>query len=318
MDISKTKLVAIVGPTGVGKSDVAIELATQIGGEVISADSMQVYKGMDIGTAKVTPDEIGGVPHHLIDIIDPAEPFSVAEYQKMARQTIDKITMRGKIPVLVGGTGLYIRATIDKLEFPAGDISSEVRKRLEQRARDEGPAELYKELVEKDPAAAGIVHPNNTRRIIRALEVIELTGRPFSDVHRSWKERKSIYNLAMFGLIMDREKLRKRINQRVDLMIEAGLLDEVKALVSAGYEGFLTSQQAIGYKELIGYLKGEISLEEATDAIKAYTRQYAKRQLTWFRADPRVKWIDVTDKSVDAVVEEILTELKKTGFIPKG
>jgi len=311
----KTKLIVIVGPTASGKSDVAIELAKRVDGEIVSADSMQIYKGMDIGTAKVTPDEMQGVPHHLIDIIDPAEPFSVAEYQKMARQVIEEISKRGKMPILVGGTGLYVRSVIDRLEFPAGDIASEVRKKLEEKARDEGAAALYKELIEKDPAAAEIVHPNNVRRIIRALEVIELTGRPFSEVHRHWKVRDSLYDLAMFGLTMDREKLHERINRRVDLMIEAGFLDEVKALLGAGYEKFLTSQQAIGYKELSGYLKNEVSLGEAVDTLKARTRQYAKRQLTWFRADPRVHWIDVDEKPTIVVAEEILSELRKSGFL---
>lgn len=281
----------------------------------MSADSMQIYKGMNIGTAKVTQEEMRNIPHYLIDIIDPAEPFSVAEYQRLARQAINDIASRGKIPILVGGTGLYVRAVIDKLEFPAGETASEIRKKLEKRADREGPDALYKELIEKDPASADIVHPKNVRRIIRALEVIELTGRPFSEFHRTWKNRESIYDLEMFGLTMDRQKLHERINRRVDKMISAGLIDEVRNLVAHGYERFLTSQQAIGYKELIGYLKGEESLDEAVGTIKARTRQYAKRQLTWFRADPRVKWIDVDDKSINEVVDEIIDMLKKDGFI---
>ncbi|MEW5706076.1 MAG: tRNA (adenosine(37)-N6)-dimethylallyltransferase MiaA [Actinomycetota bacterium] len=315
IDISKRKLIAIVGPTATGKSNVAIELAKRIDGEIISADSMQIYKGMDIGTAKVTPDEMNGIPHHLIDIISPAEPFSVAEYQKLARRIIDEISERGKIPILVGGTGLYVRSVIDKLEFPSGEISSKVRRQLEQRAKLEGSEVLYKELIEKDPKAAEIVHPNNVRRIIRALEIIELTGKPFSYYHSEWKSRESIYDLAIFGLTMDRKLLYERIDRRVDKMIEAGLIDEVKELQSKGYEKFLTSQQAIGYKELIRYLKGESSLEEAIDIIKSRTRQYAKRQLTWFRADPRIKWIDVTRKTPAEVADEIINELKKRQFI---
>lgn len=314
--INKTKLIAIVGPTASGKSDVAIELAKRIGGEVISADSMQIYKGMDIGTAKVTRKEMQGVPHHLIDIVEPTEPFSVAEYQGLARQKIDEITRRGKIPILVGGTGLYVRSVIDKLEFPSGEVTSAVRRRLEERAEQEGGDALYGELIVKDPAAAGIVHPKNVRRVIRALEVIELTGRPFSEFHREWKNRESVYDLEMFGLTMDREKLRERINRRVDRMIEGGLLDEVKDLVARGYERFLTSQQAIGYKELIGYLEGETSLEEAVDTLKARTRQYAKRQLTWFRADSRVRWIDVTCKTTGEVADEIMAKLRQDNFIP--
>lgn len=315
---NKKKLIAIVGPTATGKSDVAIELAKRIGGEVVSADSMQIYKGMNIGTAKVTAAEMQGVPHYLIDIVEPAEPYSVAEYQRLAREIIDDISQRGKIPILVGGTGLYVRSVIDKLEFPSGEISSEVRKQLEERARVEGPDVLYKELIEKDPAAADIVHPNNVRRVIRALEVIELTGRPFSSYHGEWKSREALYDLEMFGLTMDREQLRERINRRVDNMIEAGLLDEVKSLVEHGYERFLTSQQAIGYKELIGYLNGETPLEEAIETIKARTRQYAKRQLTWFRADPRVHWIDVTGKTPGEVNDEIVEKLERDGFLAGG
>jgi len=313
---SKTKLIAIVGPTASGKSDVAVELAKRIGGEVVSADSMQIYKGMNIGTAKVTQEEMRGIPHHLIDIVDPTEPFSVAEYQRLARQKIDGIASRGKIPILVGGTGLYIRSVIDKLEFPSGEVTSDVRRRLEERAEHEGGDVLYGELLQKDPAAADIVHPKNVRRVIRALEVIELTGRPFSEFHREWKSRESVYDLEMFGLTMDREKLRERVNRRVDRMIKAGLLDEVKDLVARGYERFLTSQQAIGYKELIGYLKGETALEEAVDTLKARTRQYAKRQLTWFRADSRVRWIDVADKTAEEIADEITAKLRQDNFLP--
>lgn len=303
-------MIAIIGPTGVGKSEVAIELAKKLDGEVISADSMQIYRGMDIGTAKVTPEEMDGIPHYLIDVVDPAEPFSVAEYQKMARQIIEDISRKGKMPILVGGTGLYIRSVIDKLEFPSGEITSEIRKRLEERAEKEGGRALYEELIEKDPGAANLIHPNNVRRIIRALEVIELTGKPFTQFQKEWKTRESIYDLRMFGLTTIRKKLHERVNKRVDRMIAEGLLDEVKSLLSQGYESFLTSQQAIGYKELTGYLKGEKSLEDAIEVLKARTRQYAKRQLTWFRADPRVQWIDVTDKPVDEVVEEIMGRLR--------
>ncbi|MHB8840462.1 MAG: tRNA (adenosine(37)-N6)-dimethylallyltransferase MiaA [Candidatus Aquicultor sp.] len=311
----KEKLIAIIGPTATGKSDVAVELAKRIEGEVVSADSMQIYMGMDIGTAKVTPAEMQGVPHYCIDIVEPADPFSVAEYQRLAGEIIDDIVRRGKIPILVGGTGLYVRSVIDKLEFPSGKISSEVRERLEKKARSEGAEALYKELIQKDPAAAEIVHPNNVRRVIRALEVIELTGRPFSSYQGAWKDRESVYDLEMFGLTMDRKLLHERINLRVDKMVQAGLLDEVKGLVGRGYKRFLTSQQAIGYKEVIGYLHGDIPLEEAVETIKARTRQYAKRQLTWFRADHRVQWIDVTDKTAGDAVNEIIDKLERDGFL---
>ncbi len=311
----KEKLIAIVGPTATGKSDVAVELAKRIGGEVVSADSMQIYTQMDIGTAKITQAEMQGVPHYLIDIVAPAKPFSVAEYQRLAREIIGDISRRGKIPILVGGTGLYVRSVIDKLEFPSGEISSEVRERLEEKARSGGPEALYKELIQKDPAAVEIVHPNNVRRIIRALEVIELTGRPFSSYHGAWKDRESIYDLEVFGLTMERKLLHERINERVERMVRAGLLDEVKNLVGHGYERFLTSQQAIGYKEVIGYLHGDIPLEEAVETIKARTRQYAKRQFTWFRADPRVQWIDVTRKTAGDVSDKIIDRFEHNGFL---
>lgn len=308
------KVVVIVGPTASGKSAVAIELAKLINAEVISADSMQVYRGMDIGTAKVTEREAQGVPHHLIDIVDPTEPFSVAEYQRLARQAIEDISTRGKLPIVAGGTGLYIRAVIDKFEFPEGDVVSPVREELQERARLEGAEVLYQELINKDPEAAKIVHPKNVRRVIRALEAIELTGRPFSEFHREWQKRESIYNVRMFGLNMDRQLLYERINRRVDQMIESGLLSEAQKLVDAGYEKFLTSQQAIGYKELIGYLNGEMTLDEAVDLLKTRTRQYAKRQLTWFKADPRIEWLDVTGSSASEVAQQIRDKLEAGGF----
>ncbi|HEY3374132.1 MAG TPA: tRNA (adenosine(37)-N6)-dimethylallyltransferase MiaA [Candidatus Aquicultor sp.] len=311
----KEKLVTVVGPTASGKTAVAISLAQRIGGEIVSADSMQVYRGMDIGTAKATPAEMDAVPHHLIDILNPSEPFSVAEYQRIARKTITAITRRGNVPILVGGTGLYVRAVIDNLKFPSGETTSEVRKQLEERAGKEGGDALYQELIAKDPASIDIVHPHNIRRVIRALEVIELTGQPFSEYQREWGNRESIYNVAMYGFTLDRSLLRQRINERVDMMIARGLIDEVAGLVAEGYENFLTSQQAIGYKELIGYLQGGISLEDAIETIKAKTRQYAKRQLTWFNADPRVQWIDTAGRSANDVVSNILSDLKANGFI---
>jgi tRNA dimethylallyltransferase len=306
---SKIELIVIVGPTASGKSAVAIELAKLVGGEIVSADSMQVYRGMDIGTAKITHAEMQGVKHYLIDVVNPNEQFSAAEYQIKARAAIEKISTEGKIPILAGGTGLYVRAAIDRLEFPKGTISSNIRTTIEKRAEIEGKDALYKELVEKDPAAAEIVHPNNLRRIIRALEVIETERRPFSEFHTEWSNRSSIYDVKMFGLDMDRAVLRERIDKRVDDMLASGLVDEVKHMLEYGFEGFLTSIQAIGYKEIIEFLNGNMTLDEAIDTIKTRTRQYAKRQLTWFRADKRIKWIEIDDKTPTQIANEIVSLL---------
>ncbi|MDP2211612.1 MAG: tRNA (adenosine(37)-N6)-dimethylallyltransferase MiaA [Candidatus Aquicultor sp.] len=304
-----SKLMVIAGPTATGKTAVSVELAKKLDGEIVSADSMQVYRHLDVGTAKATAEEMAGVTHHLIDIIEPSETFSAAAYQLLADAAVKEITARGKLPILVGGTGLYIRSIIDDLKFPAGDLTSEIRERLENRAADTEPETLYRELLTKDPAAENIIHPKNKRRIIRALEVIEQTGRPFSDFHKAWSDRNSHYDLAMFGLTMERALLHERINVRVDRMVADGLLEEVYSLIDAGYEQFLTSQQAIGYKEVISHIKGEMSSEDAISTIKARTRQYAKRQMTWFRADPRITWVDMTEKSAGAAAEEILAHL---------
>ncbi|MCL5291183.1 MAG: tRNA (adenosine(37)-N6)-dimethylallyltransferase MiaA [Actinobacteria bacterium] len=309
------KLVVIVGPTAIGKTAVGIELAAIIGGEIISADSMQVYRGMNIGTEKPSLEERGDIPHHLIDVVEPSEPFSVAVYQKMARETIREVQERGAFPILVGGTGLYVRAVIDRLEFPEGDGTSEVRRQLIQRAEREGAQALHDELARLDREAANAIHPENVRRVIRALEVVELTGEPFSKFRRKWRVRESVYQLRMFGLAMDRSKLYAMIDSRVYKQLDKGLLDEVKALINAGYEDFLTASQALGYKEFITYLKSESTLDEAVENLKRRTRHYAKRQLTWFRADPRVTWIDVGERPAIDIAKEMAGTLKAESFI---
>lgn len=287
-------LVVIVGPTAVGKTDVSIEAAARLGGEIVSCDSMQVYRYMDIGTAKPGPSERARVPHHLIDVVDPDEAFNVARFQELAQAAIDDIAARGKIPFLVGGTGLYVRAVVDGFLFPWEGASPELRRKLEDEAAAQGVPALHARLAEVDPAAARRIHPNDARRIIRALEVYATTGRPISEMWRRAGEGKMrVDRLVMLGLVREREVLYERIERRCDAMVRQGLVEETRCLLERGYECALTARQALGYKEIVEHLRGRCSLEEAVEAIKRNTRRYAKRQLTWFRADPRIEWIDM-------------------------
>lgn len=297
-------VVAVVGPTGVGKSELADSLAAQVGGEVVSADSMQVYQGMDIGTAKVRPDA-RRVPYHCIDLVKPGTPFSAALYQQHARAAIDEIRARGAVPVVCGGTGLYIRAALDDMRFPAGDLASPVRAELEDLAERIGSEALHARLAEVDPASARLIHPNNVRRTIRALEMAA-EGASYAEQASGFADRRSVYPVSFIGLTMRRDFLYARIDERVDRMIGAGLLDEVRDLLAGGYRDALTASQAIGYKELVPVVEAGAPLEEAIAAIKQATRRYAKRQITWFRADPRIAWIDVTGKDPETVLEEAL------------
>ncbi|MBI4744451.1 MAG: tRNA (adenosine(37)-N6)-dimethylallyltransferase MiaA [Actinobacteria bacterium] len=300
------ELIVIVGPTAVGKSKCALELAKTLDGEIVSADSMQVYKRLDIGTAKPTDFEQARVKHHLIDLFDLKEDFSVAIYQKMARAAIEAIYSKNKAPLLVGGSGLYMRAVIDKFSFPEGSLASDVRIELETRSKQVSPQLLYDELSRLDKTSAEKIHPHNIKRIIRALEVIYLTGRPFSEFQKNWKERESIYNLKMFGLFLERDKLYERINLRVDEMFKKGLLEETKRLVNEGYKDVLISKQVLGYTQILDYLDKKCSFDEMVNLIKQKTRNFAKRQMTWFEADPRIKWIDADkEKFVELMLEEI-------------
>jgi tRNA dimethylallyltransferase len=288
-------LVVITGPTAVGKTDISIEVAQRLQGEIVSCDSMQVYKYMDIGTAKPSAYEREIVPHHLIDVVTPDIDFNVARFQELAEAAISDITSRGRIPVLVGGTGLYIKAVVDGFLFPWEGASKEIRESLEEEAAKKGSAALYARLEEVDRPAARKIHPNDARRIIRALEVYITTGRPISEMWREGrrKKRARFDRLVMVGLVRERPALYERINRRCDKMIELGLVEETRQLLDRGYGKTLTSGQALGYKEIVPYLKGECSLEEAVELIKRDTRRYAKRQLTWFRADPRIEWLDI-------------------------
>jgi tRNA dimethylallyltransferase len=299
----KPQVLVIAGPTAVGKTALSIKLAKQFNGEIISGDSMQVYRGMDIGTAKVTPEEQEGIPHHLIDIIDPDTSFSVQEYQKLARQKIDEVHERGRLPMLVGGTGLYIEAVMYDYDMPQVPENQALRQELGRLAAEQGGEVLHARLQEIDPETAKKLHPNDIRRMIRALEVYDVTGIPFSQL----KGRgTSPYDACWIGLTMPRELLYERINKRVDLMLEQGLVEEVKRLKEKGYGLGLTSMQAIGYKEIMAYLSGQLTLEEAVHLIKQGSRKYAKRQLSWFRRYGEMHWFDVTNRECFAEIQSLV------------
>ncbi len=302
-------LVVIVGPTASGKTDVAIELAKMVRGEVISADSILVYRGMDVGTAKPTPEEMQGIPHHLIDIVNPDEEFSVAMYQSAAEKLITEITGRGNLPLLVGGTGLYVRSVIDHYDFTPAPRDEGLREKLKQQAATMGAEAMHRKLAAVDPASAARLHPNDTRRVIRALEVYYQTGKPITEYQYSQQNTTPKYRLKMFGLTMDRQLLYRRIEQRVDLMLQRGLVEEVRQLMLR-YDAWGTALQGLGYKEIIAYIKGECTLEEAVEILKRNTRRFAKRQLTWFKADKRIRWLYMEDYSnKNAVANEIAKQI---------
>ncbi len=283
-------VLAIVGPTAVGKSELALEVAEEIPAEIVSIDSVQIYRQMDIGSAKPSPEALARIRHHMIDVADPAETMSVAEFRNKARAAIEDILAREKIPLLVGGSGLYFRAVVDPLEFPATD--PRVRAAVQQFADDDGPEVLHQRLKRLDPVAGRRIEPENVRRAVRALEVMELTGKRFSEFRATWDKYESIYPLTIAGLTLPREELHRRIDGRVDHLIASGLVDEVKRLVVAGLRESLTSRQALGYAQLLDHLDGKISLEESILEIKRRTRRFARRQLSWFKADPRVRWFE--------------------------
>lgn len=285
----KIDVVAIIGPTASGKTALSIRLAKEINGEIINGDSMQIYRGMDIGTAKITEAEMEGIPHHLLDIKEPTEGFSVAEYQQLVRGKIEEIQSRGKMPILVGGTGLYVQAVLYDFQFAKQEVDEHARLQYYAELEKLGPEVMHAKLLQIDPATAAEIHPNNTRRVIRALEMIELAG--VSRAEEQFNRGDApLYNHLIIGLDMERAKLYERINLRVDLMIEAGLLEEVRALYDAGIRD-VQSIKAIGYKELYAYFDGFVTLDEAIEQIKQNSRRYAKRQLTYFRNKMEIKWI---------------------------
>ncbi|MBE2912742.1 tRNA (adenosine(37)-N6)-dimethylallyltransferase MiaA [Anoxybacillus flavithermus] len=295
------KVVVLIGPTAVGKTKMSIQLAKRLNGEIINGDSMQVYKGLDIGTAKIRQEETEGIPHHLLDIKEPHESFSVAEFQTLARSLIKDITKRGKLPIIVGGTGLYIQSVIYDYQFSDAPSNDLYRQSLERCS----PDELYEQLKRIDPLSAERIHPNNVRRVIRALEIYHCTGKTMTEWLKEQK-RQLVYNVALIGLTMEREKLYARINQRVDQMIDQGLIEEVKRLYEQGLRD-CQAIQAIGYKELYAYFDGMLTLKEAIEQLKQNSRRYAKRQFTWFRNQMPVQWFDMTDDTIfERRVNEIL------------
>lgn len=307
MEEKKEKVIVLIGPTAVGKTRTSIELAKRFNGEVISGDSMQIYKRMDIGTAKIKHEEMEGIIHHLIDIKRPDEPFSVAEFQELVRSKITDITNRGKIPIIVGGTGLYIQSVIYDYQFSDAPMNEEVRQRLEQRAIAEGVDALHKELAEVDPPSASRIHPNNVRRVIRALEVYLTTGQTLTSI-QSEQKLEPLYETVLLGLTMDRERLYERINERVDVMLNEGLVSEVEALYNEGLE-HAQALQAIGYKEWFNFFKNNQKFDDTVEQLKQNSRRYAKRQLTWFRNKMDVTWFDMTDVTTEKQLRKKIIEI---------
>ncbi|KAA0742280.1 MULTISPECIES: tRNA (adenosine(37)-N6)-dimethylallyltransferase MiaA [Bacillus cereus group] len=291
-EVQREKVAVIIGPTAVGKTKLSIDLAKALNGEIISGDSMQIYRTMDIGTAKVTKEEMDGIPHYMVDIKNPEESFSVAEFQERVRKHIREIAERGKLPIIVGGTGLYIQSVLFDYQFTDDAGDAIYREQMEKLALERGVEYVHKKLQEVDPESAERIHANNVRRVIRALEIFHTTGEKMSEQLEK-QENELLYDVSLIGLTMDREMLYDRINLRVDLMMEQGLLEEVKGLYNRGIRD-CQSIQAIGYKEIYDYFEDRVSLEEAVSQLKTNSRRYAKRQLTWFRNKMDVTWFDVT------------------------
>lgn len=310
------QLLILAGPTGAGKSDLAVTLARRLNGEIISCDSMQIYRGMDIGSAKILPEEMNGVPHHLLDIRDPREPFSAAEYQELAMAKIREIHGRGKLPIMTGGTGLYINAVIYPLAFTAADRSDAIRGTYEAYLSDHGRDALHGLLAARDPVSAQRIHPNNVKRVIRALEVLEMTGQPFSSFGNE-KQLRGEFDIFYYWISLDRLKLYDRINRRVDQMMERGLLDEVRRLKARGMDRTLQSMQGIGYKELLEYLDGDCTLENAVDRIKQGSRNYAKRQMTWFRNEKNCQELSKEKMTDDEILFRIEGDMQKLQITPR-
>ncbi|WP_122642730.1 tRNA (adenosine(37)-N6)-dimethylallyltransferase MiaA [Luxibacter massiliensis] len=313
----KKPLIILAGPTAAGKTKTSISLARAVGGEIISADSMQVYRHMDIGSAKIRPREMEGIPHHLIDVLDPEEEFHVVRFQQMAKQAAREILSRGKIPIVVGGTGFYIQALLYDIDFTENEEGRACRERLAALAAKEGAAALHQMLYQVDPKAAEDIHENNIKRVIRALEFYQLTGKRISQHNEEEKKKESPYNFAYFVLSDDRDRLYQRIGLRVDKMLSEGLVEEVRALKDRGLGRNMVSMQGLGYKEILAFLDGEMSLDEAVYILKRDTRHFAKRQLTWFRRERDVIWLNQGDFGYheEELLERMLSELKDRRII---
>ena len=309
--MKKKPLIILTGPTAVGKTKASIGLAKAVDGEIISADSMQVYRHMDIGSAKIKPEEMEGIPHHLIDVLEPDDEFHVVKFQQLAKKAMREIWERGHIPIVTGGTGFYIQALLYDIDFDENEKEDACRKELEAYAREHGAEALHEKLALVDPASAEMIHPNNIKRVIRALEFYEQTGKRISKHNETQRQRESPYAFAYFVLTDDRAHLYERINRRVDQMIEEGLVNEVQALKDKGYTKQLVSMQGLGYKEILDYLDGNCTLEEAIYTIKRDTRHFAKRQLTWFKRERDVIWINKQSFGYEAeqILDEMLSKL---------
>lgn len=307
----KPKLLVVGGPTAVGKTDLSIKLAKELNGEIISADSMQIYKHMDIGSAKVTKEEMDGIKHYLIDVIDPDTPFSVADFKEYGQEAINSIIEKGKLPIISGGTGLYINSLTCNMNFTEAEKDDDYRTSLEDLAIEKGNEFIHNMLKDIDAISYNEIHPNNRKRVIRALEVYKLTNKPFSSYNVGEEFYNSDYDVYYYVLTMDRQRLYERINKRVDIMIDKGLLDECIRLKEMGYTSDIQSMQGIGYKEILYYLEGKISLPEAIDMIKQGSRNYAKRQLTWFRRDKRCVFLDKEIMSDDDILEKVINDIRK-------
>jgi len=314
--MEKKPLIILTGPTAVGKTETSIFLAKAVNGEIISADSVQVYRYMDIGSAKITEKEKEGVPHFLIDELDPTEEFNIYRFQKMAYQYMEEIYKRGHIPILTGGTGFYIQAVLYGIEFDENETDLDYRKKLEEYAKKYGAEMLYEKLCQVDKESARFIHPNNQKRVIRALEYYHQTGQSIARHNELQRQKESPYRFAYFVLNRERAELYRRIDQRVEQMIEQGLVEEVRGLLKRGYSRNLVSMQGLGYKEIAAYLEGELSLTQAVEIIKRDTRHFAKRQITWFKREKEVNWLSMEEyASKEELLNAILLTLQEKGII---
>lgn len=312
----KKPLIVLTGPTAVGKTKLSIRLAKAVGGEIISADSMQVYRSMDIGSAKIRPEGMEGVPHYLVDVLDPREEFHIVKFQQMAKEAIEKIYANGHIPILVGGTGFYIQAIVKDIDFTENEENTEIRAKWEKFAKDYGAESLHEELRKIDPKSADAIPAANVKRVVRAMEFYELSGKPISEHNEEQKAKESPYNYAYFVLNDHRELLYERIEKRIEEMLGEGLVEEVSGLKEQGLTRNMVSMQGLGYKEILDYLDGNLTLEEAVYILKRDTRHFAKRQLTWFRREPEVVWINKYDYGYDdkKILSAMLAVLKNKGI----